>query len=87
MKIIPDLDADTAWEGIGQPIIFWVVALVIVIGTLAYLGNKYISCPAFGRAIQKPTFYSFWAGDCYVELGNNVIVSQENYGAVNLENK
>jgi hypothetical protein len=82
-----DVDNDSMWEGFGKPAIFWCLLVVIAIITLAYLSQKYISCPAFGRAVDKPTFYSFWAGDCYVRLDDGTIVSQETYGGVNIENQ
>jgi hypothetical protein len=86
MKIKFDIDNDSFWEGLGQPMVFWIVVFFLFFVSALSLTNKFIACPAFGRAVEKPTFYSFWAGDCYVKLTDGTIVAQENYGGVNVEN-
>lgn len=65
---------------------FLLIGIIGGVTCLAVYGtDKYITTPQFGKSVQKPVKYNFWAGGCFVQLENGQWVSCENYKGVRLE--
>jgi len=62
-----------------------VLICVMVVGGLilvAYLIDKNIICPNFGKSVQLETHYNFWGGGCFVEMENGAKIHKYNYQGV-----
>lgn len=60
------------------------VVAMVVWGGLYYL-EKNITCPNFGKAVNLPTKYNFWAGGCFVEFKEGEWIPKRNYQGVNIK--
>ena len=75
----------------SEKILIVATAIGMAIGLIAlvvlgvYLTDKYIATPNFGRSVQKPVKYNFWAGGCFVRLDNGQWINCDNYQGVNIE--